>query len=69
MKNQTLGSIQFNNANAYTIAQGSGGGALILDNAGATAVITVTSGSHTIKRFGDAHQLRRHHKRRGEQLG
>ncbi len=44
----TVGNLQFNNANSYTIAQGAGGGSLILDNAGAAAIINVSAGSHSI---------------------
>ena len=47
-ENTTVGSIQFNNAQAYTIAQGTGGGALILDNAGVAAGITDTLGDNTV---------------------
>ena len=44
----TVGNLQFNNENSYTIAQGVGGGSLILDNAGAAAIINVIAGSHSI---------------------
>jgi hypothetical protein len=44
----TVGNLQFNNENSYTIAQGAGGGSLILDNAGAAAVINVSAGNHSI---------------------
>ena len=33
---------------SYTIAQGAGGGSLILDNAGAAAIINVSAGNHSI---------------------
>jgi autotransporter-associated beta strand protein len=49
--NRTVGSISFNDeANGYTIAQGTGGGSLTLDNGGssATASVTDTAGTHTI---------------------
>jgi hypothetical protein len=38
----------FNNSSSYTIASGSGGYSLSLDNAGAAAGITVSLGNHTI---------------------
>ena len=44
----TVGNLQFNNENSYAIAQGAGGGSLILDNAGAAAIINVSAGSHSI---------------------
>ncbi len=44
----TVGNLQFNNENSYTIAQGAGGGSLILDNAGAAAIINVSAGNHSI---------------------
>ena len=46
---RTVGSITFNNSNAYTIAQGTSG-YLTLDNGGvsATASVTDVSGNHTI---------------------
>lgn len=45
--NKTVGTIQFNNANAYTIAQGTSG-ALVLNNGSESAQITVIGGSHTV---------------------
>ena len=47
--NKSVGTLQFSNANAYTIAQGSGG-SLILNNANGaqTAQVTVANGSHTV---------------------
>jgi hypothetical protein len=47
-ENTTAGSLQFNNANAYTIAQGTGSNSLFLDNAGSQASIIVSAGSHSI---------------------
>jgi hypothetical protein len=47
-ENTTIGSIQFNNLSSYTIAPGTTGYSLTLDNAGSPANITVTNGSHTI---------------------
>jgi hypothetical protein len=47
-ENTTVGTITFNNTNSYTIAPGTAGYSLTLDNAGAAANITVTTGSHTI---------------------
>ncbi len=44
----TVGNLQFNNQTSYTIAQGAGGGSLILDNAGAAAIINVSAGNHSI---------------------
>ncbi len=44
--NRTVGGITFGNANSYTV--GPGTGSLTLDNAGATAVIAVSLGNHTI---------------------
>lgn len=44
----TIGSITFDNNNAYTIAKGSGNYSLILDNAGADPLINVTNGRHEI---------------------
>ncbi len=43
---QTVGGLTFGNANSYTIALGSG--ALTLNNSGATSVIAVSLGNHTI---------------------
>jgi PEP-CTERM motif len=46
--NRTVGTLNFNNANAsYNIAQGTGG-TLTMDNAGYAAVITDQAGSHVI---------------------
>ncbi|MHA3775159.1 beta strand repeat-containing protein [Verrucomicrobiota bacterium sgz303538] len=45
--NKTVGSLQFSNANAYTIAQGTGG-TLTFDAGSTNAQITVLSGSHTV---------------------
>jgi autotransporter-associated beta strand protein len=45
--NRTVGQINFNNANAYTLAAGSGG-ILTLDNAGSLATITDAGGAHFI---------------------
>jgi hypothetical protein len=47
-QNTTIGNIQFNNTSAYTIASGTGGYSLTLDNAGAAATIGVSAGNHTI---------------------
>jgi hypothetical protein len=43
-----VGSLVFNNASSYTIAPGTGGFSLSLDNAGAPAAIIVSSGNHAI---------------------
>ena len=45
--NNTVGAITFNNGNAYTISQGTGG-TLTLDNGSDTAQVKIISGSHTI---------------------
>ena len=48
-QNITIGTLTLNSASAsYTIASGTGGSALILDNAGAQPAITVSAGSHEI---------------------
>jgi hypothetical protein len=47
-ENTTVGSIEFSNSNSYTIASGSGGFSLTLDNDGSAALVTVASGNHTI---------------------
>ena len=47
-ENTTIGSITFSNANPYTIASSPGNNSLTLDNAGAVANITVTSGNHSL---------------------
>jgi fibronectin-binding autotransporter adhesin len=44
---QTVGSISFNNANAYTITAGSGG-SLTLDNGVGTTAVSVVNGNHMI---------------------
>lgn len=44
---RSVGTLTFNNANAYTIAPGAGG-SLTLDNFSNAANVTVTSGSHTV---------------------
>jgi fibronectin-binding autotransporter adhesin len=44
---KTVGTLQFNNANSYTIAPGSGG-TLVLDSGAGTAQITVLQGSHAM---------------------
>ncbi len=44
----TVGALTFNNANQYTISGGSAGNTLTLDNAGDTASIQVSNGSHLI---------------------
>jgi hypothetical protein len=44
----SVGAIQFANTNSYTIASGTGGYALTLDNAGAAANLSVTAGNHSI---------------------
>jgi autotransporter-associated beta strand protein len=43
-----LSAITFDGAAKYTIAQGTGGGTLHMDNGGSPATITLLSGSHTI---------------------
>jgi hypothetical protein len=45
--NRSVGTLNFNNANAYNIAQGTGG-TLTMDNAGYAATIADQAGSHTI---------------------
>src|SRR4029077_4998518 len=48
-QNITIGTLTLNSASAsYTIASGTGGSALIFDNAGAQPAITVSAGSHEI---------------------
>jgi fibronectin-binding autotransporter adhesin len=46
--NETVGKMNFNTGASYTIAQGTGGGTLTLDNAGAAAQINDSFGNHTI---------------------
>jgi autotransporter-associated beta strand protein len=49
-QNETVGTLMFASPNgeSYTINQGSGSFSIIMDNASAIAVLTVTSGIHTI---------------------
>ncbi len=44
---KTVGTVQFDNANSYTVAPGSGG-TLVLDSGASTAQLSVLNGSHTI---------------------
>jgi len=44
---KTVGTVQFNNANSYTITAGTGG-ALVLDSGSSGSQITVLAGNHTI---------------------
>jgi hypothetical protein len=46
--NQTVGVMNFNTGESYTIAQGAGGGTLTLDNNGQAAQINDLFGNHTI---------------------
>ena len=60
---QTVGTLSFNSANAFTIAQGAGG-SLILDNASTQASLTSGNGSHTISASGHPQRHRRGRQRR-----
>lgn len=44
---KTVGTLEFDNALAYTVAQGTGG-ALVIDNGGTAALVKLTTGSHAI---------------------